>query len=288
MMDVGILEFRDDEFARRVAAGLSGLSVGFLRIGQLTHPAPPPCPVIVDRLSFCDPFLRAVMQYWALGGACVINDPFFTCRADKLTEALWCDRLSIPHPKSMLLPRKNTGEDLREMADEPDWTAVESEIGFPCFLKPVDGYAWQEVHRVESASQLQELYHKLQASHTLLLQEEISYVDYYRAFCVSKRDVLISRWIPRPLDAGEYLIADPLKVQDVGEFIAEKTIELNVALGLEFNSVEWCITKDRQPYLIDAYNDVPDVRKDKIPEPYFDWIVDRFCACVRDKLGGRS
>ena len=286
-MDVGILEFREDEFARSVAAGLSGLSVEFMRLGHLSHPTPPPYSVIVDRISFCDPFLRGVMRYWSLGGARVINDPFFTTGSDKLSEILWCDRLSIPHPKSILLPRVNTSEDLREMVAEPDWKAIESQLAFPCILKPVDGYAWQDVHRVESPAQLATLYEKLKGTHTLLLQEEISYVDYFRAFCVNRRDVLLVKWIPRPLDMGEYLITDLEAIDDLRGFIVDKTIELNGALGLDFNSVEWCVTKDRRPCLIDAYNDVPDVRKEKLPPSYFDWIVERFCACVREKLASR-
>jgi len=36
--------------------------------------------------------------------------------------------------------------------------------------------------------------------------------------------------------------------------------------------------------VIDSHNDVPDVRREKLPPPCYDWIVERFCACVREKL----
>jgi hypothetical protein len=74
-------------------------------------------------------------------------------------------------------------------------------------------------------------------------------------------------------------------IADLEGFIAEKTVELNAALGLDFNSVEWCVTADRKALIIDSNNDVPDVRKEKIPPESYDWIVDRFSACVRETLG---
>ena len=51
------------------------------------------------------------------------------------------------------------------------------------------------------------------------------------------------------------------------DHIMQKTADLNAALGLDFNAVEWCITKDGTPVIIDSYNDVPDVRREKLPPP---------------------
>ena len=50
--------------------------------------------------------------------------------------------------------------------------------------------------------------------------------------------------------------------------------------------MEWCITKDGTPVIIDSYNDVPDVRREKLPPAAYDWVVDRFCACMKEKLTG--
>jgi len=283
-MRVGILEFRDNEFARSVAAGLSDLEPEFIRAGALRMPSPSPYRLIIDRVSFCDPFLRELMRCWSLGGAYVLNDPFYTLTSDKLSDLLVCDRLSIPRPRTVLLPRQNDAEDVREMVAEPDWEAVAAEVSFPCILKPVDGYAWQDVFRIESPAELQARYLALKSKRTLIVQELVQYVEYYRAFCVGGRDVLLTAWTPRPLDAGVYAPVDRVAVGEAEAFIEAKTAELNAGLGLDFNSVEWCVTKDRLPVIIDSYNDVPDVRKEKLPGPCYEWIVDRFCACVRGKL----
>lgn len=235
-------------------------------------------------MSFCDPFLRQLVRCWSLDGAYVLNDPFYTLVSDKLSDLLACDRLSIPRPRTMLLPRRNDSEDMREMVDEPDWDAVAAEVGFPCILKPVDGYAWQDVFRVESAAELRARYDAMKAKRTFIVQQRIEYAGYYRAFCIGGSDVRVMAWTPRPLDAGEYAEADNAALGEAGSFIEAKTAQLNALLGLDFNSVEWCITKDGLPVVIDSYNDVPDVRKEKLPVACYDWIVDRFCSCVRGKL----
>ena len=283
-MKVGFLEFRDNPFIQSVARGLSNLETEFIRVGELTHPSPSPYRVVIDRVSFCDPFLRAILRYWSVSGTYVINNPFFTPTMDKLSELVLYDRLGIRYPRTVVLPRVNRVEDMREIVAEPEWKALEERIGFPCILKPLDGYAWQDVFRVETSTALRGLYESLSDSRTLLVQELIEYTDYYRAFCVDRREVLLVRWTPRPFDRGEYAVADPGALADIGEQIRTKTVELVRAQGLDFNTVEWSITKDRAPVIIDSYNDVPDVRPEKLPASTYTWIVDAFCGCVRRKL----
>jgi hypothetical protein len=259
-----------------------------MRVGQLPHPSPSPFRLIVDRVSFCDEFLRHTLRYWSLGGAYVLNDPFFTLVFDKLSEVLLYDALSIDHPRTILLPRVNHTEDLTEMVTAPDWDGIADAVGFPCILKPVDGYAWQDVFRVEDVSTLRSLYESLKVSRTLIVQELIRYENYYRAFCIDRREVMIVRWKPLPFDRGEYAMPGPRELDAFEELISKRTVELNTALCLDFNAVEWCITKEGVPVVIDSYNDVPDVRREKLPPACYDWIVDRFSACVRRKLSSEE
>jgi hypothetical protein len=284
MIDVGLLEFRDNGFMQSILAGLAGTATEFICAGQLIHPTPSPSRVIVDRVSFCDPFLRQLMRYWSLGGAYVLNNPFFTLVFDKLSELLYYDRLAIPHPRTVLLPRPNRDEDMREIVREPDWSALEEQVGFPCILKPVDGYAWQDVFRVDDQATLHSLYETLKNKRTLIVQQLVPYSDYYRAFCVNRSEVFVVRWKPQPFDRGEYSVAAEGTLGSAGDFIREKTIALNAAFGLDFNTVEWCIARDGAPTIIDSYNDVPDVRREKLPPACYDWVVDRLCACIREKV----
>jgi hypothetical protein len=280
----GILEFKDNDFMRSVVAALPGVPHAFLRQGQLTHPSSSPFRLVVDRVSFCDPFLRHVMRYWSLAGAYVLNDPFFTFVFDKLSELLLYDTLSIEHARTILLPSRIGNEDVGEMVAAPDWEEVGDTIGFPCILKPVDGFAWQDVFKVPDPATLRSIYESLKDRRTMIVQRFVAHVAYYRAFCLNARDVYIVRWSPKPFDQGEYSLPGPRELDQAGDFIREKTVLLNSALGLDFNAVEWCITPEGTPVVIDSYNDVPDVRREKLPPEVYDWVVDRFCACVKEKL----
>jgi hypothetical protein len=283
-MKLGILEFRDNDFIHSVLECLRGVPAEFVRVGHISHPSPSPFRVVVDRVSFCDPFLREVLRYWSIGGAYVLNDPFFSLVFDKLSELPFYDALGIRHARSALLPRFNRTEDMREMVAEPDWQEIEERIGFPCILKPVDGFAWQDVFRVEDPATLRGLYESLRDSRTLMVQELVRYAAYYRAYCVDRRDVFIVGWKPLPFDRGIYSLPENGALHPVGDLIIEQTIALNAALGLDFNAVEWCVTEEGVPFVIDSYNDVPDVRREKLPAECYDWVVDRFSACVRSKL----
>jgi len=109
--DVAMLEFRDTDFIRSVVAGLPDLTVSFLHAGSLVHPSPAPARLIVDRMSFCDPFLRQLMMYWSRSGTYVLNNPFFTLVFDKLSER-------SKEKKKALEPPASSGTD--HNAGEPD------------------------------------------------------------------------------------------------------------------------------------------------------------------------
>jgi hypothetical protein len=55
-------------------------------------------------------------------------------------------------------------------------------------------------------------------------------------------------------------------------------------LDLDVNVVEWCVDEAGRWWVIDAFNEVPDVIPEALPPVYYTWIVDRFAACIRDKL----
>jgi hypothetical protein len=55
-------------------------------------------------------------------------------------------------------------------------------------------------------------------------------------------------------------------------------------LDLDVNVLEWCVDDAGQWWVIDAFNEVPDVIPESLPPDYYTWIVDRFAACIRDKL----
>ena len=114
------------------------------------------------------------------------------------------------------------------------------------------------------------------------MQQKVGYSQYYRVFCIDKRDVLFIRWIPRPLGMGEYLHTEAGGAAE--SRVVEQMMRLHSCLDMDINVVEWCV--DGKGWVIDALNEVPDMPKERMPPEHYWWIVDRFAACVRNKLRG--
>ncbi len=282
---VGILELKNDPFVIDVASRLSDLSVEFLSFADRPAPVSSDYRVVIDRISFRYTYLKEMVKNMSLDGTYVINNPFAASVNSKLVEAKVCQALGILYPKSIVLPDPALREDPPGVMAEPNWERVADEVGFPCILKPVYGYAWVDVYELNTLTELRERY-AAGAGRTWLVQRKICYDQYYRVFCIDKRDVLFIRWIPRPLGMGEYLYTDARDTGGRRARIAEQIVRLNSCLDMDVNVVEWCVDNRGQEWVIDALNEVPDMPKERIPPEHYWWIVDRFVACVRNKLQG--
>ncbi len=283
-MIVGILEFRSDRFINDVVSRLSGTQVEFMSLAGERAPVERAYRVVVDRLSFSYPFLKEIMKSLALNGTYVINNPFAASSTNKFIEIHLGNRLGLPFPKTILLPDQSSADETEGLVSQPSLEQVVEELGLPCILKPFDGYAWEDVHVVRSSEELKETYRSLRSRRILMAQELIRYKEYFRVFCFDKRDVLFIKWIPKPLAMGHYLHYDESIIGDAKYGLTELTIQLNQALDLDVNVVEWCVDEAERWWIIDAFNEVPEVIPEALPPDYYGWVVDRFAACINDKL----
>lgn len=287
-MKVGILESREDSFINDVVSLLKDVEVEFLSFQERPLPISSEYRVVVDRRSFRYPYLQEILKSLSLDGTYVINNPFSASATNKLVDNKICSLLGIPSPRTMVLPDITIREEFPEAVAEPSWDKVIEEIGLPCVVKPFDGYAWRDVYFPDSAEELKRVYYSLHHSFILLVQQLIRYKDYYRAFCFNKREVLFVKWVPRPSALGEYLYSDLKPIEHIKDMLTTLTIKLNSSLDLDVNVVEWCVDEQEQPWVIDAYNEVPDVDKRQIPEPYYQWIKESFAECVLGKLSSQE
>lgn len=280
---MGILEHRNDRFIADVISRLSDVAVEFMSVADERIPLERVYRVVVDRLSFRYTFLREIVKNLALSGTYVINNPFAASSTNKLVDTRLGSYLGLAFPKTIVLPDRLAVE-VGDLVAEPRLSSVAEELGFPCILKPFDGYAWQDVYVVRSIEELQNLYFALSRWYILIAQQLIRFKDYFRVFCFNKRDVLAIRWVPKPLAMGQYLYCEPSTIKDARDRLPEPTIRLNQALDLDVNVVEWCMDEEGQWWVIDAFNEVPDINPEALPPEYYSWIVDKFVACIRDKL----
>jgi len=284
---VGILELSDDRFMCDVASqlyALYGVAAQFLSWGEQRVPLECEHRVLVDRLSFRYPFLNEVMKSLSLGGTYVINNPFAASATNKMLDIRLGSRIGINFPRTIVLPDRAAVTETEGLVAEPQLGRVGDELGFPCVVKPFNGYAWEDVHVVGSIEELQNLYNVLAGRHILLAQQLIKFRDYYRVFCFDRRDVLFIKWIPKPFALGQYLYSEADSIGADREGMTDLTIRFNSALDFDVNVIEWCVDDDGQWWVIDAFNEVPDVSKEALPPQYYSWIIDRFVACIKDKL----
>jgi hypothetical protein len=282
-LKVGILEDREDPFIRDLIAHL-GVDTEFLSFGEEVVAPSPHYRVVIDRASYCNPYLKEMMKGLALDGCYVISNPFTASATNKLMDIRLSARLGIPVPRTLALPDLDVKEQFPAMVREPLWERVTQEVGFPCVLKPFDGYGWTDVFVVNSLEEMKGLYGSQGSQHVFIAQQLIPYSAYYRVFCIDQREVLFIQWVPRPLGAGEYLLTDPAPIESLKDRLTLLTTELNRALDLDINALEWCLDKEGQPWLIDAFNEVPEIKRENLPEEYYRWILEKVAACVRDKL----
>jgi hypothetical protein len=283
-MVVGILECRTDRFMNDIISRLSGIHVDFISTVGERVPIEGKYRVIVDRMSFQYPFLREIVKNLSINGTYVINNPFTASTTNKIIEIQLGTHLGLTFPRTLVLPDQSAVDGTDGLVSQPSLDQVATEIGFPCVLKPFDGYAWEDVHVVNSNEELNQMYHSLSSRRVLLAQQLIKFKDYFRVFCFDKQDVLFIKWIPKPLAMGQYLSSDAGNIRDARHRLTELTLKLNQALDLDVNVVEWCVDDEGQWWVIDAFNEVPDVIPEALPPDYYAWIVDRFAACIRDKL----
>jgi len=282
-MKIGFLEVRSDPFIEDIIAGLDGFESEFISLADFRAPIVGGYRVVVDRLSFRFPYLREVVKSYAIGGAYVINNPFASALTNKLVDMKLAAGLGIPVPRTVALPRLDGYEETEGAVKAIDWEKTLEGIGFPCILKPHDGYAWDDVYMVNSLDELRLKYKSLASRPVMLAQQLIRYRDYYRAFCIDRKEVLFVPWIPRPLGMGEFPAFGLKPIEGLVERLSTMTVQLNEALDLDVNAVEWCLDEEGRPWLIDAFNEVPDIRRESLPETYYDWLVERFKACIREK-----
>lgn len=281
---VGILESKNDPFIADVILRLDGIAVELMSLADENIPLQYQYRVVVDRLSFCRPFLREIVKNLALSGTYIINNPFTASSTNKLVDIKLASRLGLDFPKTIVLPDKPVIEETDSPVIEPNLERVAEELGFPCVLKPFDGYGWQDVYVAKSAEELKNLYFALYQRHILVAQQLVHFKDYFRVFCFDKKDLLFIRWIPKPLSMGHYLYCEQNSISDVRNKLTDLTVQFNKALDLDVNVMEWCIDEQGRWWVIDAFNEVPDINPKALPAEYYSWIVDKFAACIMDKL----
>ncbi len=282
MNDIAFFGDSDDHFLMDAYNILKtrGFPVEFLHFAETKLPLDYQFRVIVDRASYADPFLRTMMKNESLKGTYVISNPFTESCDDKITEYTICQKLGIPFPKTIVLPKFNADIDVHEQVDYPNLDSVFSQLRFPIVLKPHDGYAWDYVSIVSNIDEAKRIYESEKMKLVLLAQEFIQSKSFYRVYYFTNKEPVFVKYSP---SERHYMASDYSDIRSIYDKIREYTIKFNKTIGYDVNACEWAIDNNDVPYLIDGFNETPDISPDFIPQEYYDVLLERFVSLIAEK-----
>ena len=291
MKKIGVLFGLENTFPgalveRINSKNIDGIAAEFVQLGAVAFDKPPAYAVIIDRISHDIPFYRAFLKHAALSGAAIVNNPFWWSADDKFFNYSLAAKLGVAVPRTVMLPHKSpptgaTDRTMRNLEYPLNWDAVFAYIGFPAFLKPIDGGGWRDVHHVHSRD---EFFHAYDQSCDLcmVLQRAVNFTEYFRCFVVGPEKVLIIPYDPRRPHHERYRLNAPPANRRLLKRLRADAITLCSALGYDFNTVEFAVEKG-VPYAIDFMNPAPDADLRTIGPENFEWVVEAVASLAIKK-----
>lgn len=282
MKKIGVLFGMENAFPgalveRINSSNVEGISAEFVQTGDVAFDKPPGYAVIVDRISHDVPFYRAFLKHAALWGSAIINNPFWWSADDKFFNYSLAAKLGIAVPPTVMLPHKNppngaSDRTMRNLEYPLNWEAVFNSVGFPAFLKPIDGGGWRDVHHVHNR---EEFFHAYDQSRDLcmVLQKAVNFTEYFRCVVVGREKIRIMSYDPHRPHHERYLPDAPTVNRRLLKRVRADALTLCRALGYDLNTVEFAV-QDGVPFAIDFMNPVPDVDLRSMGTENFEWIVE--------------
>ncbi len=245
--------------------------------------------VIIDRISQEVPFYRAFLKNAAITGTAVINNPFWWSADEKFFNNALATKVGVPVPNTVLLPSRDlpdntSSKSFRNLKEPLDWEYIFNYIGFPAYMKPHSGGGWKSVYKVENPEDLFAK-HSETGQLVMMLQEEVTFDDYYRVYCLGQKYVHIMPYEPRNEFHLRYATEPKTQGEELQKLLStihDYTIRLNKALGYDFNTVEFAV-RDGIPYAIDFCNPAPDADLHSVGQGNFEWIVEHAAKLAIDK-----
>jgi len=252
------------------------ISAEFVQVGGVQLEKPSGYTVIVDRISHDIPFYRAFLKHEALFGTVIINNPFWWSADDKFFNYSLAKKLGVAAPPTVILPHKKYPEgtnerSMRNLEFPLDWDGIFEYVGFPAFLKPVDGGGWRDVHHVHNPEEFFRAYDQSRDL-CMTLQRAVKFNEYFRCYVIGQEKVHIMPYDPRRPHHERYVQDPPEYDAKLLKRVEKDALTLCRALGYDLNTVEFAV-EDGIPYAIDFMNPAPDADVHSVGQANFEWIV---------------
>ncbi len=282
MKKIGILFGQENTFppafVERVNAKKEeGISAEFVSLDKVVQGEPCGYDVIIDRISQDVPFYRGFLKNAGLTGTAVINNPFWWSADEKFFNNALSTKIGVPVPKTVLLPSNQHPPDtnsnsFRNLAYPWNWEAIFNYVGFPAYFKPFAGGGWKNVYKLTNKEEFFKAYNET-GQLVMMLQEEIIFTEYFRCYCLDRRDVHIMQYDPKQPHHLRYVQNPKPFEKKFLDQLKEIVLKINNYLGYDFNTVELAV-RDGVPYAIDFCNPAPDADINSVGQQNFEWIVE--------------
>lgn len=282
MKKIGILYGQENNFPMAVVDRINqknenGIVAEPVKIDKLMQSQPIGYDVVLDRISHDVPFYRAMLKNAALTGTAVSNNPFYLSLEEKFMANVIATKIGVPVPKTVLVPSNQLPTDtsensFRNLSMPLDWSSIFEYVGFPAFMKPHAGGGWKSVSKLNNSDEFF-AQHQTTGQLVMLLQEAIEFDAYFRCYCIGQTDIRIMPYEPRNPHHLRYSADFPHVDQRMMDLMREYVLKLNVALGYDFNTIEFAI-RDGIPYCIDFTNPAPDCDPQSVGEENFSWVLE--------------
>lgn len=290
MKKIGILFGQERSFPMAFvekinSKGVEDIQAEPVRIDKVIQGEADEYAVIFDRISQDVPFYRAYLKNAAICGTAVINNPFWWSADEKFFNNCLAVKIGVPVPKTVLLPSYELPSDtndqsLSNLAYPLDWESIFEYVGFPAYMKPFAGGGWKSVYKIKDAEDFFQK-HKETGQLVMLLQEEITFKEYYRCYCIGGKYVRIMPYEPRNPHHLRY-VSDFKPSPEKLRLMEEIVLRINRYLGYDFNTVELAL-RDGVPYAIDFCNPAPDAERNSVGEENFNWVVETAATYAIEK-----
>jgi len=206
----------------------------------------------------------------------VLNSPFTLQSMQKHTSYAAMVRLGLPIPTTWLLPPHSyePSRDLEFTLDRYgrmfDLAEIGDNVGFPAYLKPYDGGAWEGVSLVNNVDELTAAYNA-SGTRIMHLQAAVDPYDLFvRALGVGPQ-VNIMRYNPAAPLHERYEVDFDFVDGDEWSLLTDMTLTINSFFGWDFNSCE-ALRKGGELFPIDFANANPDSQVTSL-HFYLPWLV---------------
>ncbi len=281
MKKIGILHGMERSFPEAFVEhvnklGLKDVTAEPVMIDMVSQAEPTDYAVIIDRISQDVPFYRAYLKNAAISGTAVLNNPFWWSADEKFFNNALAVKLGVPVPKTVILPSHERPTDTSDSSFSNlkfplSWEKIFAHIGWPAYMKPHAGGGWKSVYKLNNQDDFFKAYSET-AQLVMMLQEEIIFDDYFRCYCLGRKDVRIMQYEPRNPHHLRYQSNNGPATAKLLKTVHDYVLDLCNALGYDFNTVEMAV-RDGIPYAIDFCNPAPDADVKSVGQENFDWVV---------------